>query len=96
MSEICNLPTSVPWNEKPADKRTLIVPTAPLLKAPGSFQYLNTEQKCQIDCFPHIRTMSLYLKPMVPAEPTAPVVVRIAKKIEEQDEFLKTDVISFL
>ena len=32
------LPTSVPWKEKPADKSTLTVPTAPLLNAPGEFQ----------------------------------------------------------
>lgn len=35
------IPTiSVPWNEKPADSKTLTVPTAPLTKAPGSSQYL--------------------------------------------------------
>jgi hypothetical protein len=34
-----NLPISVPWNEKPAESKTLTVPTAPLLKAPGFFQY---------------------------------------------------------
>lgn len=32
------LPTSVPWKEKPADRSTLTVPTAPLLNAPGEFQ----------------------------------------------------------